>query len=207
MTIDTSELREAMRLYARATKKDEVAIVNRTARNFAIKVIQRTPKAESDKIESELKSLPERTFKGVLFKQMFNRSRQGSKLMGLFQGNLDKGSREALALVAAKFIAQRRASSGYIRRGWYKIARTFGASSAVSSDRKKGGKKEVSASTAKKANEQTLAAVFENMASGSAGVASKATQAALNATVSDMVDFAYRKMSGTAKKFSGRTRR
>jgi hypothetical protein len=197
-------MRDVMRLYEKATKKDGVAIVNRTARNFAIRVISSTPKAEPGKIEGGLKALPERTFRGILFKRMYSQSRQGAMLMAIFQGNLDQGSRQALAMAAAKFIAQRRSTAGYIRRGWYKIARAFGGSSAAAADRGKTGGKAVENSTAKKATANSVAAVFENMASGSESVASKAAQAALDATASDMRDYAYRVMQGTAKKFSAK---
>jgi hypothetical protein len=205
MQIDGNELRDAMRLYARATKKDEVAIINRTARNFAIKVLPKTPKATSDKIEGDLKALPERTFRGVLFKRMYAHSRQGAKVMAIFQGNLDQGSRQALAMAAAKFIAQRRSSAGYIRAGWHNIARAFGAFSAVAADRRKKGRA-VQDSKATKATDSTsiIAAEFENMAKGSGDVALGATQQALQAVISDMRDYAYRVMQGTANQFSAR---
>jgi hypothetical protein len=182
-----------------------VAVVNRIARNFAIKVIMRTPKAAPEKIEGNLKALPERTFRGVLFKRMYSQSKQGAKVMAIFQGNLDQGSRQALAMAAAKFIAQRRSTAGYIRRGWYNIARTFGAFSAVAADRSKGARA-VQDSKATKAKDSTsiIAAEFENMAKGSGDVALGATQQALQAVISDMRDYAYRVMQGTANQFSAR---
>lgn len=206
MKIDDRELREAMLLYAKATKKDETYIVNRTARNFAIKVIVRTPKAAPEKIEGELKALPERTFLGVMFKRMYSGSKQGAKVMSIFKGNLDKGSRQALAMAAVKFIAQRRATAGYIRRGWYKIANVFGAGSAVHADRGRSGGRAVKQSTAKKANDtmSLVAAEFENMAEGSSEVAWQATQDALNAAAADMTAYAYSVMDGTAKKYSAK---
>jgi hypothetical protein len=204
MDIDTRDLRAAMLLYAKATKKDEVAIINRTARNFAIKVIQRTPKADPSKIEGELKGLPRDTFLGLVFSKMRKSTKQGRGLLRLFKANTSGGSREAMALAMRKYIEQRKATGGYIRRGWYNIARKFGGGSAVSADKRGGKGRPVKKSTATKATEQQLAAVFENMASGSATVAYQATQQALQATISDMTDYAYRVMQGTAKKFSAK---
>lgn len=204
MDIDTSGLREAMLLYAKATKKDEVAIINRTARNFAIKVLQRTPKADPSKIEAELKGLPRDTFLGLVFSKMRKTTKQGKGLLRLFKANTAGGSRQAMALTMRKFIEQRKATGGYIRRGWYNIARKFGAAYAVSKDKKGGKGKAVKKSTAIKATEQQLAAFFENMAAGSGVVAYQATQQALEATISDMTDYAYRVMQGTAKKFSAK---
>jgi hypothetical protein len=204
MEMDMRELREAMLLYAKATKKDEVAIINRTARNFAIKVIQRTPKADPSKIEGDLKGLPRETFLGLVFSKMRKSTKQGRGLVRLFKANTANGSRQAMALAMRKFIEQRKATSGYIRRGWYNIARTFGAGFAIASDKKGGKGKAVKKSFAKKATEQTLAAVFENMAGGSESVAWQATQQALEATISDMTDYAYRVMQGTAKKHSAK---
>jgi hypothetical protein len=204
MDIDTRGLKEAMLLYAKATKKDEVAIINRTARNFAIKVIQRTPKADPSKIEGELKGLPRDTFLGLVFSKMRKSTKQGRGLLRLFKANTAGSSREAMALAMRKFIEQRKATGGYIRRGWYNIARKFGAGSAVSGDKRGGKGRPVKKSTATKATEQKLEAVFENMASGSATVAYQATQQALQATISDMTDYAYRVMQGTAKKFSAK---
>lgn len=204
MDIDMRDLRAAMLLYAKATKKDEVDIINRTARNFAIKVIQRTPKADPSKIEADLKGLPRDTFLGLVFSKMRKTTKQGRGLMRLFKANTAGGSRQAMALAMRKFIEQRKATGGYIRRGWYNIARTFGGNIAVTADKKGGKGRPVKKSSAKKATEQTLAAVFENMANGSATVAYDATQKALDATVSDMTDYAYRVMQGTAKKFSAK---
>jgi hypothetical protein len=201
---DTRALRDVMLLYAKATKKDEVAIVNRTARNFAIKVIMRTPKASPEKIEGELKGLPRDTFLGLVFSKMRKSTKQGRGLLRMFKANTGQGSRQAMALAMRKFIEQRKASGGYIRRGWYKIARTFGGGRAVSADLKGGKGRAVKKSTAQKATEQSPAAVFENMSAASATVAWQATQEALDATVSDMRDYAYRVMQGTAKKYSAK---
>jgi hypothetical protein len=205
MQIDTSELRDAMRLYARATKKDEVSVVNRTARNFAIKVIPRTPKAAPEKIEGELKALPRETFLGLVFSKMRRSTKQGRSLKGVFTAHTRQGSRQAMALAMTKFIQQRKATGGYIRRGWYNIARAFGAAYAVSMDRVKGGKA-VRKSYAKKASQSQslIAAEFENVAKGAGLVGWQATEQALAATISDMTDYAYREMQRTADKFSAR---
>lgn len=205
MKIDDSELRDALRLYMRATRKDEVSVINRTARNFAIKVIMRTPKAAPEKIEGELKGLPRETFLGLVFSKMRKSTKQGKMLNRIFKANTPQGSQQAMALAMRKFIEQRKASGGYIRRGWYNIARAFGGGSAVSADRRGGGRP-VRKSYGKKATESMtiVAAEFENMAQGSADVAYNATQDALRATISDMTDYAYRVMQGTANKFSAK---
>ena len=205
MQIDDRELRDAIKLYMKATKKDEATVINRTARNFAIKVIMRTPKAAPEKIEGELKSLPRDTFLGLVFSEMRKTTKHGRMLNRIFKANTPQGSRQAMALAMRKFIEQRKASGGYIRRGWYNIARVFGGGSAVSADRRGGGRP-VRKSWAKKATESmtVVAAEFENMSKASADVAWNATQDALRATISDMTDYAYRVMDGTAKKYSGK---
>ena len=205
MEMDTAGLRDAMLLYGRATKKDEADIVNRTARNFAIKVLPRTPKADPSKIESELKSLPRETFLGLVFSKMRKSTKQGKGLLRLFKSNTPQGSRQAMALAMRKFIEQRKATGGYIRRGWYNIARAFGAAYAASKDKVKGGRP-VKKSYGKKANgaQALIAAEFENMATGAGLVGWQATQQALNATISDMTDYAHRVMQGTANKFSAK---
>jgi hypothetical protein len=199
-----------MRLYARATKKDEVSVVNRTARNFAIKAMMFTKVAEPAAIESDLKSLERKTFVKLVFARLKKKDTKGRAMLKLStSGNRDsngkyiKGSvssREAMALTMVRFIKHRKSTSGYIKRGWHKVAKAFGASY----ESMRGTYSAVKKSSGKKATEAKLEAVFENAAKGAGDAGIKAVQQALDATVSDMRDYALRLMQETAKKYSAK---
>lgn len=197
---DTRELRQVMELYAKATKKDEADIINRTARNFAIKALMYTPSAEPGKIAGQLKSLDSNTFIALVFKILRGKSRRGTALLVRPKGGRGKSSTDTMAIAMQKFIRHRMNTGKYIKRGWNKVAQEFGAGFAKIRGSYPGSKK----SYGKKATERKSEAVFENAAEGSFGVADDAVQRALDAVASDMRDYAYRVMQGTAKKFSAR---
>jgi hypothetical protein len=199
---DLREFRDAMRFYAKATKKDEASVLNRTARNFTIKAMMYTPVAEPGKIEGQLKSLDHPTFLRLVFARLNKKTVKGKNVLVRPKAGRGRDSRETMAVAMRKFLAHRKNTSKYIKRGWNKVAKEFGAAY----DKLKGGYKGSKKSYGKKATETKLEAVFENASKGSGDVASEAVERALAATISDMRDYAYRTMQGTADKFSGKKR-
>ncbi len=197
---DTKSLRDVMQLYAKATKKDEATVINRTAKNFSIKAMMYTPKAEPGKIAGELKALDRDIFLALVFKRMRGTSKKGKALLVRPKGGRGKSSRDTMAIAMQKFIKHRMNTSKFMKRGWNKVAQQFGAAFVKVRGAYAGSKK----SYGKKATEQKLEAVFENAAEGSGEVTKEAVDRALQAVVSDMRDYAYRVMQGTANKFSAK---
>ena len=199
MEIDTRELRDALRLYSRATKKDESTIVNDAMLTMLVHprfgVSKATPKANASEIQKELTSEDKIALKLAAEKlagTSGTKSKTGKTLKSqTWQKRVGKE--------AKSIIGKRKRSVGYFQSGWIALIKKFG------------GKRNTSAKFTnadnhdyKKSTESTLSAFIENTSKG-IGQTPKAVQAlrrAVSGTAKDRVKYATNKLQKTADKFT-----
>ena len=210
LTLDTRELRAALQLYSRATKKDEAEILNHAALNICIRppfgAVQNTPKANAKQIQRDLvedyankktgKPSP-RVFQMAAKNLSGTKGKKGKRGKTLGSQTWQK----RIAKESKRIIGSRKRAVGYMASGWIKAARAFGFQG-------RGAAKFAGANTGYgiKARVQVLVAEVANTAKNITKVkgANSALQRAVNGAARDMTKYAEKKLDRTAKKYSGR---
>lgn len=212
LQIDTRELRQALRQYADATKKDAVDIINRAAwgilvdRNYG--VIKTTPVADKAQIEADLIN------DKIALKIVSKRIAKTEGKVGA-RGNLLKNQewRNRVGKAAKALIGRRKGATTYVKSGWVKAAAEMKSKTPRATEVLKGRSPVVTKrfagadnGEASVATERSLVAEIVNSAKDILDVkgASSALQKAVNAQARDMVAYAEKKMTETAKKHSAR---
>lgn len=183
MSLDTRSFQKALQLYAKATRKDEVEILNRAGRNVAYRAAQKTPTTRAANIRAELKSDDHLAY--ALTSIMLKKKGVGILKKPQFRKEV------------SRFISQRAASAGYIRAGWAGAITALGGTY-------KGKKNRKNAGVGSKATVQRLIAEIINTVPGIDKVGVPALQEALRYVAADMKKYAERKMAQTAKQHSAR---
>jgi len=224
MDIDTKELQAAMQLYSRATRKDEVEIVNRAAMvtltggKGVVGAIRRTKKAETRAIEDKLNSTGWSKTKpklkwvlgakklagsGRIASTYYKRNTKGGKKAGDIKTNNEWTAR--VAREGEKILRRRKASAAYLQAGWKKALVDGGWSTKGPAKKFKG--KIGYGTRAVDRGSRPIFAEFGNFISYAAKPsigAAIALQQALKAQARDMVKYAERKMGETARKYSAK---
>lgn len=181
MTIDARELQNALKLYWRATQKDESEILNRAGRNASLRAAQFTPKATGAKIRSALIT------NNLAVKILSSRGR--------FRG----ATMAQRAAITRKFVSARVRSARYVSAGWSKAQRAFGGRGVSVNPRSEAAK-----GFGIKATPQRLIAIIANNSRGAGKVGLAPLERAIGFVARDMTKYAQRKLAQTAKKFSAR---
>ena len=202
--IDTSELLEAMKLYASATGKDGAEIANRAAINSVIGgrgqkgAMHFAPKVSAAKLNKYEPKPGRKRWKEhhTLFHALAS---EGNKFGKASRG---QGNRA----VAQKTWKSRKRAFGYARAVWMAVARELGA--------RLRGKFDIPAARGVRATPITLTARFDtgNLADSRSFKNAadfekdmlRALQAGVNAAAQDMAEYAARKMQETADGFSAK---
>jgi hypothetical protein len=101
---------------------------------------------------------------------------------------------------ANEFLKRRHSSRGYIAAGWTPAIIKFGGHSRAHIS----AQSKISHARNQLATAGQLIAILENGATAAGKVGANALERALSETARDMLDFAYKKLSETAKKYSSR---
>lgn len=186
--LDYREFHQAMNQYAKATKKDSEEILNKAALNAMINpkygAIANTPKADRGEITETLTG-PDRLAIKLASKRL-----AGSEKKGKWQKQVGRKAR--------RIVSRRKSAAGYIVAGF------ISAGGDVGGRRRQASKFKEKLGKGKKATEQRLMATLINYAEGADIVAYNILIAAIRGAALDMKDYADRKLSKTANKYSGR---
>lgn len=189
--IDTSDLRKSLRAYKIATGHDWVYILNKKIRDIAFRAASNTPKGNANRIRRDL--MRDKHLRYALTSLELKKKGIGALPSPQFQKAVNS------------FVARRASSANYLRAGWAKAIEDLGGVF-------KGAKFKGAKGFANKATFNSLVALVVNSTShpdaasvqGAELVGSQALKKAIQDVVDDMVQFAYEKMNGTARKFSAR---
>lgn len=215
LKLDTSELRQAMQFYSRATKKDEADILNRAAWSVLVDskagVIKTTPKADGKQIEADL--MKDDLSIKIAAKRMagkFERKRLKSGKVSTAKGN---NWQSAVGKAARSIISRRKSATSYLKSGWVKAADTLKRKAPNASEVMAKGSAKVTNrfaaannGEASAANDRKLVAEIVNKSEGilDAKGTQPALQRAINWVARDMLKYANEKLEKTAKQYSGR---
>jgi len=192
-TLELKELQKAMQEYEFATKKDEVEILNRAGRNIAYRASSKTPTARSAKIRAELNREAPRQGKydgKVELKYVLASARARAKGLGIMK-------KPEFRKFVSRFVSQRASSAGYVRSGWQGAVEALGGSFRGKKNRHNKG-------VGHPATVRKLIAEIMNTVPNAGKIGSDALQQAINYVSSDMSNYAQKKLSATARKYSGR---
>lgn len=216
MQVDTRELQKAMQLYARATRKDEVDIVNETVRKAIwlkpYGVYHNTKLAEPEKIKAKLNSTK---WHGVSLKYLLAakklKSAKKSDLVFTKTGKRSRAKKhirsweERVADEAESIVRRRVAAAGYLRAGWKEASKRGNWSKTGAAKKFKG--KIGSATRPTDRGKNPVFAEFSNHVSfvKEPGVGAEAAlRRAIRGRASDMASYARKKMARTARKYSAK---
>ncbi len=189
LTFDTREFTRALGLYAEATQKDEAEILNRAARNLAYRAAQNTPVAQAAEIKSGL--FRDEHLRFALTSIALKKRGIGALKSPEFQKEVDR------------FVARRIASRRYLRAAWAPAIIALGGS--FRGTKFKGIVGEAKKATARKLVAEILTLINQpdqSHAKGAEEIVAKALQKALDFVAQDMIQYADRKLSQTARKYS-----
>jgi hypothetical protein len=185
------EFRDALGQYQKASGKTFAEVINKKAKDVALRSVQFTPKARLNKIRKY-----EPNGRSYARKLLHARATQGTRL-----GKAKKG--EGNKPLAEKLYKSRLQSRGYIAAGWIKAARELGAPpSRGVAKLQKGGR--ANKGGAKPANPSKLFCDILNMSIGAETVGLEPLQRALDFVKKDMQQYIDRKLAPVAKKYSAR---
>lgn len=190
LKLDIGDFEEAMRLWAQATQKDSVEILNRAARNVAYRAAQFTPVASAAEIKGELLKDP---------KMVYALTALSLKKQGI--GMLPKGEMEK---AVQAFIARRVGSRRYLRAGWAQAIIDLGGTFRGS---------KLQRGSESFANPATIVDLLaeiawivqeanEHKAEGAEEKVMPALQEALDFVAKDMIDYAQDRLAKTAAEYS-----
>jgi len=214
LEIDTSQMTRALREYQDATKKDFAEVVNRAAVNVALRAAQFTKKADRGSIQA-LENQPWwPRFIAKYFRDKgstFNKTVSGRKF-GIDEKvkvrRFVKGSSYSKAearQLSRRIIGSRIRAITFIRSGWIPAIRLLAPFAKVRlrvADAKQRGKDKGGATPAKAGINPT--SFIMNNAQGAGTVGDDALQKAVSFVASDMIAYARKKMSETARKHSAK---
>jgi hypothetical protein len=158
---------KTMKQYAELSRKEVSEAINKKATDVAIRAIKYTPRADKQKIESDLRA------NGLVYKLI--------KKTGL--------TRKQAQQKAERMIRRRKASVGYIRAGWYKAAQAFGARGGKTRPNKLAAK-----GSGIKATRSKTEAILNNAAFGAPNVGIYALARAMDEVRKDMMVYIGRKL-------------
>lgn len=196
LTVDPTELMEAMNLYLKATKKDEADVVNRAAKNAVLGgkglqgALQVTKRAKASDFRAfnpakkRAREYSNRLFHALAAK---GETRFGRAVKG--EGNAE---------TALKIYNSRKSAIGFAKAVWIGVGRKLGA--------RLRSKFELPGSKATKATPITLKATFQTTDIDEGlvrNIMEDALQVGMNNAAADMRSYALRKMEERAREFSG----
>lgn len=223
LQLDTRELRSAMQLYARATKKDEADILNRAAFNI---IYGSFGKGESRKNYGVFYNCPITT-RDVIEKDLFWSENGGGTPMVIklaakqlkgTQANLGADARKKRGGVKAAYrwqkrvgkqakaiLSSRKRGIGFMKFAWVQAARAAGLSGAKGSP----GSTTASKGFGFKAAANRLVAEIGQVISAKDASEKKrlgmpSLQKAVNGTARDMADYANKQLEKTARQYSAK---
>ena len=185
------EFRRALKQYQQASNKTFSEVINKKAKDVALRSVQFTPKARLNKIRKY-----EPNGRSYARKILHARATMGTRL-----GKAKKG--EGNKPLAEKLYKSRLQSRGYIAAGWIKAARDLGAPPPRGIAKlQKGGR--ANKGKAIKATPAKLFCDIFNMSIGAETVGLEPLKRALDFVRKDMQKYIDRKMAPVAKKYSAR---
>lgn len=158
---------KSMRQYAFLSKKEVSEALNKKAKDVAIRAIKYTPRADKDKIESQLRA------NGLVYKII--------KKTGL--------TRKQIKAKAERMIRLRKRGVGYIRAGWYKAAQVFGARGGKTRPGKR-----AALGTGKRATPSVTEAIMSNFTIGVTKISAMPLARAMDEVRRDMMPYIARKL-------------
>ena len=189
MRISTNDFRAALKTYQKATNKDMAEVLNRAGRNVAFKAISFTPMSRLAK---------HRTYEP---------DGSGTHRSRLFHALATKGTRLGRAKkgqgnqqLAERLYNHRLKSRGYIKAGWIEAAKDFGGRPRARTW--PGGR--AAKGYGRKASTLRLEAWLFNFSDGAETVGKVPLNRAMAFVAKDMLNYAYKRMRRTAKRYSGR---
>ena len=185
MRISTNDFRAALKTYQKATNKDMAEVLNRAGRNVAFKAISFTPMARKSKVDQ------------------FTPGRRGPKGRMIYakltkEGRSRKG--QGIGRKAVEEHNKRNKSRGYIKAGWIEAAKDFGGRPRARTW--PGGR--AAKGYGRKASTLRLEAWLFNFSDGAETVGKVPLNRAMAFVAKDMLNYAYKRMRRTAKRYSGR---
>lgn len=194
MTVEfnTAEFDRALRLYAQASQRDYADIVNRTSLNLALRSVQFTEKANP----KEIRALADEPWWPKYVAKRIGRS-------GAAQFK-DQRERE-MAQKSREIIAARVRSRSFIASGWLPAARKLAArlGRALRSGAKQYGQDKGFGIPAS-GRGSIAAAIVANSAQGASKAGAKGFRQAMDFVARDMIQYAERKLSETARRHSAK---
>lgn len=185
LTVDFTDFNKALLLYQDATNKDIDDIMTRAGRNVFMRAIQFTPKADAQKIKSQLGS------NELVFK-IINKRRKDAGEKGL--------NNEQMSYAAKRLIGARARSVAYIKAGWKRAAIDLG--SRIRESHQKSFAKYGKATKEKSATDYIIEGF--NFSTGAAKVGLQPLIGAVNFVAKDMITYANKVLLRSASKFSAR---
>ena len=178
--LDMATFRAGVRHKLALSKRTEAEILNKAGRDISLRAIKYTPKADKGAVRANL------TTNGTLLR-ILQSPRASDRLPRSLQG-FTRGThtKEAIDAAAARLLALRLRSIGYIKAGWIKAAQAFGGAKS----RKVSSKGNAGKSYGIKATVYHLIATGENMATGAPKVGPAALQKSLDEVGRDMLSYA-----------------
>lgn len=189
LKIDTTDFIKAMRAYQAFTKKDEMEILNKRAKNIAYRSAQFTKKGDAGRIRASLMRDPHLRY---ALASIALRKRG----VGMLKSPEFKKEVESL-------VARRASSSNYLRAAWAKAVEQLGGS--FNGARFKGASGFANKATVAQLLAQIVAITAQPSAAHAASaerIGSVALQRAIESDTADMIRFCKQQMGMTAKKFS-----
>ena len=218
MKIDAREMQQALRLYAKATRKDEAEIVNRAAKFVMVAkgygVIRNTKRADLGEIDAAM----DQEWHGAKLKYLLAakklKSGKSSALVFTKTGKRSKAKKhnrtweERVGDEAEKIHKKRRSASAFLQSGW-KAAAKAGGWQTAGALKKFSGTKLGAGTRAVARGSRPVFADFSNLVgyAGAPGLGSLGVlQNAIRMQARSMVTHAQKTMAKTARKYSGKKR-
>jgi len=207
ITIDYSEMQRAMREYAKVSKADGAEIVNRFGRDVAFKAVTLTPKAEAAAIAVYAPTKPGYEGRLHFAKAAKAGAKKGSDKSQVTRTKTGRVAKRQLGgpmtQAANKSFGRAKASSGFIKAGWFNAIVNMGGKPGTRAPKPRRGSK-AGKGYGVKATARSLIAWIYNFVPGADKMGEDALQSAVNFVARSKLDYAKKKLAGTAKKFSGR---
>lgn len=211
-TVDARELTAAMRQYRLATQKTNAEIVNRAARNIALRAVQFTPKAAIKTIDRGLNKVVQYTdwrgyhhpvpIKYLLAAKWLKKRFEGKGKGKLFEMSARRGSKRGrqwqkrVGLAAKRIISSRHKGVAYLKSGWLKAASQIPGDAPIRGKMFRGpvGWGERAAAKA--------VAIIANNVPGIVKIGTTPLVRAINFVAKDMATYSAKKLQETANRFN-----